>query len=269
MKFSVLMSLYDKEQPEFLRQCLLSLVKQTLPADEIVLVFDGEINVSLETVVQGFLDKLPVKIVQLPQNLGLGQALAVGLTHCTHEWVFRMDTDDICIEKRFAQQITFIQNHPNISVIGGQIVEFERYIDKGKRARTVPVTHQAIIHYAKSRNPINHMSVAFQKSAVLAVGNYRHAPLYEDYDLWVRLLQAGYEFANLPKVLVYVRVGEAMYGRRGGLDYVKYEWQMQQRFYQQGFLSFWQLLKNLAIRLPVRLLPNAVRSWVYQALLRK
>ena len=113
------------------------------------------------------------------------------------------------------------------------------------------------------------LTVAFKKSAVQAVGSYRHAPLFEDYDLWVRLLLAGYQFANLPEVLVYARAGDAMYERRGGLAYARYEWAIQQSFYQQGFLPIAQLLKNLAIRLPVRLLPNSLRSLVYQKLLRK
>lgn len=92
----------------------------------------------------------------------------------------------------------------------------------------------------KSRNPINHMTVAFKQSAVQAVGSYRHAPLYEDYDLWVRLLVASYQFANLPDVLVYARAGEAMYERRGGLSYAKHEIAMQQNFYGQGFLTIAQ-----------------------------
>lgn len=269
MKFSVLMSLYDKEQPEYLAKSLASLVEQTLLADEVVLVFDGLINPNLQQVVNTFKNQLPLKIIALEKNVGLGQALNAGLAQCQYDWVLRMDTDDICVPNRFEQQMDFIQNHPNISVLGGQIIEFEGDKAEGKKSRTVPTTHPQIGQYAKSRNPINHMTVAFKKSAVLAVGSYRHAPLYEDYDLWVRLLMAGCQFANLPDVLVYARAGQAMYERRGGLDYAKYEIGMQQNFYGQGFLNLAQVIKNLAIRLPVRLLPNSVRSLVYQKLLRK
>lgn len=269
MKFSVLMSLYEKEKPEFLAECFTSLANQTLKADEIVLVFDGSINDNLQKVVQNFQNKLPLKIIALEKNVGLGQALNAGLNACQNEWVIRMDTDDICVPNRFAQQIYFIKNHPNIDVLGGQIIEFEHDISQGKKSRTVPLTHEQIVQYAKSRNPINHMTVAFKKSAVLAVGSYRHAPLYEDYDLWVRLIVAGYKFANLSDVLVYARAGQAMYERRGGLSYVKNEIDMQQNFYGQNFLTLAQVVKNLAIRLPVRLLPNSVRSLVYQTLLRK
>lgn len=269
MKFSVLMSLYDKEKPEFLAECFDSLVKQTLPADEIVLVFDGQINENLQQVINDFNNQLPLKVIALEYNVGLGQALNAGLEQCSHDWVLRMDTDDICVATRFEQQINFIQNNPTIDVLGGQIIEFEQDISHGKKSRNVPILHDDIVNYAKFRNPMNHMTVAFKKSAVLAVGSYRHAPLYEDYDLWVRLLVAGYQFANLPEVLVYARAGQAMYERRGGLDYAKYEIAMQQNFYAQGFLNLAHVIKNLAIRLPIRLLPNNVRSLIYQTLLRK
>ncbi|WP_019518498.1 glycosyltransferase family 2 protein [Faucicola boevrei] len=269
MKFSVLMSLYPKEQPKFLQECLLSLSNQTLQADEIVLVYDGEIDIELQKIVDKFLIKLPLKIIQLPNNVGLGKALNAGLEYCQFEWVFRMDTDDICVPERFASQINFIKKHPNVDVVGGQIIEFEQDFSQGKKSRTVPTSHEQIVKYAKTRNPINHMTVAFKKSAVQAVGSYQHAPLYEDYDLWVRLLSKNYQFTNLPQALVYARAGQAMYERRGGVRYVKNEVQMQVRFWRWGFLSAWQLAKNLVIRIPVRLLPNGLRSLIYQKLLRK
>lgn len=268
MKFSVLMSLYDKEKPAYLQQCFESLLTQTLPADDIVLVLDGPINSGLQALITHWQAKLPLNIIALENNVGLGSALNAGLAHCQYEWVLRMDTDDICVPTRFAQQLAFIGSHPDVSVVGGQIAEFNDDPQNSHASRQVPMTHQQIFASAKSRNPINHMTVAFKKSAVQAVGSYRHAPLFEDYDLWVRLLVAGYQFANLPDVLVYARAGEAMYERRGGIDYAKYEVDIQRAFYQQGFLTALQMLKNLAIRLPVRLLPNGLRSWVYQRLLR-
>lgn len=269
MQFSVLMSLYAKEQPAFLAACLQSLAAQTVHADDIVLVLDGPINASLQQVIEDWQTNLPLHIVALPNNVGLGQALNAGLAACQHEWVLRMDTDDICVPTRFEQQLAYIKAHPTLSVVGGQIIEFEHTLETGKKSRHVPLRHDAIVLYAKSRNPINHMTVAFRKSAVLNVGSYRHAPLYEDYDLWVRLLVAGYEFANLAEVLVYARAGEAMYERRGGISYAKHEIGMQQNFYGHGFLNLAQVIKNLAIRLPVRLLPNGLRRWLYQNLLRK
>ena len=147
MKFSVLMSLYDKENPEFLAECLTSLVNQTRQADEVVLVFDGPINLALQKVVQEFKPQLPLTIIPLTKNVGLGQALNAGLNACQHDWVMRMDTDDICVANRFEQQINFIQSHPEIDVLGGQIIEFEKQLSQGKKSRTVPTSHEAIFFF--------------------------------------------------------------------------------------------------------------------------
>lgn len=272
MNFSVLMSIYHKENPAFLNQCFISIwIEQTAKPSQIVLVKDGILTPELEQVILVWQEKLSdvLKIVPLDKNVGLGKALNIGLEHCIYDWVFRMDTDDICAPERFKKQVEFIVSNPNIDIVGGQIIEFEKQINDSQTIKSVPFNHQDIIKYAKVRNPINHMTVAFRKSAVQQVGGYRHAPLYEDYDLWVRLLLRKYQFANLPDVLVYARTGNAMYERRGGLNYIKSEIQMQKRFYTSGFLTAFQMCKNLAIRLPVRLLPNGIRAWIYQVLLRK
>ena len=176
--FSVLMSLYAREQPEYLRQCLASLAAQTLPPNEIVLVYDGGLPESLEAVVASFSGSLPLKIVRLPQNVGLGRALNAGLQECAHEWVCRMDTDDICHPERFARQLAFVVVHSELDVCGSQIDEFEHTPADAAHSRRVPCTHEEIARFAKSRNPINHMTVCYRKSAVLSAGNYQHAPLY-------------------------------------------------------------------------------------------
>lgn len=266
------MSIYHKENPTFLNQCLISIwIEQTLRPTQIVLVKDGVLTSELEQVILTWKEKLGevLNIVALDTNVGLGKALNIGLEHCIYDWVFRMDTDDICVPERFKKQIDFILNNTNIDILGGQIIEFENQINDSQIIKSVPINHQDIVKYAKSRNPLNHMTVVFKKSAVQKVGGYRHAPLYEDYDLWVRLLLSQYQFANLSDILVYARAGNAMYERRGGLNYIKSEIQMQKRFYSLGFLTVFQMYKNLAMRLPVRLLPNSIRAFMYQVLLRK
>lgn len=109
MKFSVLMSLYIKEQPQYLRECFDSLKAQTYPADEIVVCFDGAVTQELEAIVEEYSTILPIKAVKFSQNRGLGKTLNDGLTHCSNEWVFRMDTDDICLPERFEKQVAFIE----------------------------------------------------------------------------------------------------------------------------------------------------------------
>ena len=111
--FSVLLSVYKKEHPTYLKQSLDSLFAQTLPPDEIVLVKDGPLTPELEAVVTEYQSRYPMlKVVPLPQNQGLGKALNEGLKHCSYELVARMDTDDIAKPERFERQMQVFREHP-------------------------------------------------------------------------------------------------------------------------------------------------------------
>ncbi|MGF7452360.1 glycosyltransferase family 2 protein [Pasteurella bettyae] len=260
MKFSVLMSLYIKENPRFLSECLESLVAQTYPADEIVLVFDGPITPELESEVNRFKDKLPLNIVPLPQNLGLGKALNEGIKHCRNEWIFRMDTDDICYPERFAKQVAYIEQHPDVVMFSTQIAEFDQDPTQIISVRNVPTSYEEIVEFNKVRSPFNHMTVAYRKSLLEEVGGYQHHLFLEDYNLWNRIIATGKRVGNLPEVLLYARTnGDAMIGRRRGLIYAKSEWKLyklKQSLKIQstvaGFITF--LMRTLPRLMPVGLL---------------
>lgn len=268
MKFSVLMSLYHAEKPEFLRACLQSLQNQTRPADETVIVFDGEIPPELEQIVGDFQAALNVKIVRLPENVGLGKALNFGINHCFHEQIFRMDSDDIALPHRFERQCDFWQKHPEIALLGTQIAEFDTLPEQPHATRTVPQNHAQIVEFAQQRNPFNHMTVAYKKSAVLAVGGYQHHVFMEDYNLWLRMLAHGFQAANLPETLVLARAGNAMLQRRHGWRYVCSEWQLcclKRALRVQNSVS---ALYCFVLRSVPRLLPMSCLQKIY-SLMRK
>lgn len=267
MQFSVLMSLYHKENPQFLYESLESLQNQTRPADEIVLVFDGAITPELEAVVQKFKQNLPLVEVRLPQNRGLGKALNEGLLHCSHEWVFRMDTDDICVPERFEKQVAFIQENPDIVIFGGQIAEFGHSIDDIVSYRRVPTDRNALIRFTQKRCPFNHMTVAYKKSAVLACGGYED--LQEDYYLWIKLIARYPQAANLPDMLVYARVGNGMVSRRRGLAHAKAEWRLFKLKHGLGLQSWPAGFVTFLLRVIPRLLPTSLLTPIYYRLLRK
>lgn len=262
MQFSVLMSLYVKEQPQFLVACLDSLVKQTVPATEIVLVFDGPLNDKLENIVAQFEQKLPLVIVRLAQNQGLGNALNEGLKHCQYEWVFRMDTDDICAYDRFERQINFIQKNPNTVIVGGQIAEFGQDITDIVSYRRVPTTESEIIKFTQKRCPFNHMTVAYRKSEVLACGGYQD--VQEDYYLWIKLIALKQQVANLPDVLVYARVGNGMVKRRRGLSQAKAEWRLFKLKRKVGIHNSCDGLRIFVMRALPRLLPVSLLQYIYK-----
>lgn len=268
MKFSVLMSLYNKEQPQFLAQCLQSLVEQSLPASEIVLVLDGEINPNLRQVIAQYQPQLPLKLVELAQNVGLGRALNAGIAQCQHEWILRMDTDDICHRQRFAKQIAYIQSH-QVDIVGTQLAEFEKDYRQLSGERLVPTSEQEIIQFAKRRSPFNHPTVAYRKSMLQTLSGYQHHLFLEDYNLWLRIIAQGYKVANLPDVLLYMRVGNGMVGRRKGWQYIKSEWKLAKLKRQLKIEHTAMIVIHFMLRSIVRLLPTNVLKRLYQRLHKK
>lgn len=269
MNFSVLLSLYTKEKPEFLKECLESLKIQTLSTAEIVIVFDGAVASELEAEVMRYMAVLPIKIVRLPKNVGLGKALNEGLKHCSYNWVFRMDTDDICLPERFEKQVEFIQQHPNVVLCSGHIAEFSDDKTIITSYRKVPIGKTAIKKSSLKRNPFNHVAVAFCKDVIEAVGGYQHHLFLEDYNLWLRVIAKGYEVGNLDETLVLVRAGDSMISRRKGKEYIKGEWQL---FKLKRSLKLQPLLPNFFIfvlRAGLRLLPTSLLKIVYKFLRKR
>ncbi len=266
MKFSVLLSVYHKENPEWLKEALDSVYTQTLPPSEVVLVEDGPLTPELDAIIATFPD---LTIVKLERNRGLGGALEEGLLHCTNDLVARMDTDDICLPYRFEHQVKQFVDNPSLSVASGHITEFIDTPDNIIGRRNVPIGNVACKKYLKQRDPINHVAVMFRKSEVLRAGNYQPWHFNEDSYLWLRMYLAGCTFDNLDEVLVNVRVGKDMYARRGGWKYFKSEAGLQKLRLQNKIIGPIQYMSNMTIHFIVKvLLPNSIRAFVFQKILR-
>lgn len=268
-EFSVLMSLYIKEKPEYFVQCMDSVLNQTVMPSQIVIVKDGPITEELEAVLESYIKSQPqlYRVVPLKENVGLGLALAAGIIHCDYELVARMDTDDICRKDRFEKQLAVFESDPDVDICGSHILEFEKDVSTIVTRRTVPLDDQSIKEYQKRRDAFNHMTVMYKKSMVLKAGNYQSCLLMEDTLLWVHMIQAGCKCANIDDYLVYARVGEDMYKRRGGLSYYKKYLNGRKRVRQTGYISAWDYSYTLALQLVITLLPNKVRGFVFKTLL--
>lgn len=263
------MSLYYKERPEYLRQSLDSVFNQSVIPDEVVLVKDGPLTPELDAAVDEYkTNHKELKVVPLPVNGGLGNALNEGLKHCSHELVARMDTDDICFSNRFEQQIRFMEGHPTVDIISSWLEEFEGDVSQAKSIKRVPGTHEEIAQYIKSRNPLNHPAVMFRKSAVEKSGSYQHFPLFEDYYLWARMMKDGATFANIQEPLLHFRISPDMFRRRGGWNYakdcVKFQWML----HKLGIISSFAAIKSSILRGGVYMMPNVIRAIIYSKLLR-
>ncbi len=269
-EFSVLISVYEKEKLQYLKSALQSLIDQTLAPSEIVLVQDGPLPSNLLDFINEFktLHPLVLSTVTLKENIGLGLALKIGLETCRFELVARMDTDDICYPSRFEKQISFMEAHPHVSVVGSSIQEFNVVPGDLNQFKDPPTNFEDLKRFSKFRNPLNHPSVLFRKSHVINAGSYQHMPLFEDYFLWVRMLQLDYRVENLDEPLLHFRTGNDMIGRRHGLAYLKKEFNFLKAIKKLGFISSIEFISSISLKLPLRLLPKALLEFLYKKTLR-
>jgi glycosyltransferase involved in cell wall biosynthesis len=263
------MAIYHKETPNNLEQCLASLADQTLQADEIVVVKDGALSSELEGILLLWQNKIPLKIIGYNENKGLAHALNYGLNYCSNELIARMDSDDICLSDRFEKQIMFFKENPNIVLLSGYISEFNKVPNDILSIRRVPIGYIKIKKCLKKRNAFNHMAVMFKKSAIVLLGGYQEIDGFEDYDLWIRLVQSGFKVDNIPEILVYARIGNNMISRRSGLKYIRKEIIFLNEQRRRHFISISEFTLLLILCVPVRLLPPKIIALIYSNFLRK
>lgn len=220
--YSILMSVYSGENPEYLRQAMDSMFLQTVPSDDFVLVCDGPLTPPLDAVITSFTLRYPhiLRVIRLDEHQGLAAALNTGLRQCRHELIARMDSDDISLPHRCQAQLACFSRQRNLAILSGTVVEFDQSPSEITGKRQLPSGHGEICRYSRTRSPFNHPAVMYRKSAVTSVGGYlMHYPLLEDYDLWVRMLRAGFRGENLREPLLLMRTGSGMYRRRRGSRY--------------------------------------------------
>lgn len=266
MDYSVLMSVYHKERPEFLRQAMESIAKQTVPTNDFVLVCDGPLNEQLDEVIAQMQDVFGqlLHVVRLEKNMGLGNALNIGIQHCKNDLVARMDSDDISRPDRCERQLNAFSSIPGLGLLSCSILEFSNDINEVTGKRTVPETNDAIVAYSRKRNPMNHPAIIFRKAEVEAAGGYSERfHLFEDYYLWVRMLQKGVIAANLQESLLYMRTPADMFQRRGGVQYAKDMLKFRWWMHKSGWSTWKDFTLSALPQAVVCIMPNWLRTKVY------
>ncbi len=267
------MSVYRNDTPAFVARAIESVTTlQSRRPDEVVLVVDGPVPHGLDALIESY-EHAPesiFKVIRLPENGGLGNALRIGVEKASHPVIARMDSDDVSAPDRFEKQIDYMEKHPGCDLLGGQISEFIDSEDNVVGRRVVPCKREEILMWLKGRCPFNHVSVTMLRSRVIAVGNYIDWHFNEDYFLWIRMAEAGCDFANLPDVLVNVRVGADMYRRRGGWKYFRSEKGLQDYMLRRKMISLPRYCYNVLGRFVIQVaMPNSLRGFVFQKLFRK
>ncbi len=266
MKFSVLLSVYTKESPAYLKEALDSIWdKQTLKPDQIVLVKDGPLCCELEDEILWWKHKLGdvLTLVELPKNVGLGGALNTGLKACRNELVARMDTDDVALPHRFEKQVEFMFCNPNIAASSATLEEWDESFSTRISERKLPVHPTELSKFAIRRSPLSHPVSIFRKSIIESVGGYPDLRKAQDYALWSLLLSKGYQLTNLPDTLLKMRSGQEMLTRRG-YYYFKQECTLMRYQKKIGFLSTKNLMINTSLKAFLRLSPRPIKNIVYK-----
>lgn len=264
--FSLLLPVYAKDRPDFVRLAFESSVQQqTLRPAEVVIVQDGHVPdaLAVELTRLAVTSPVPVEVVILPENRGLTAALNAGLRACRYPVVARMDADDVSLPERFERQWSLIEE--GYDLVGTGMVEFEQDPEASGAVRVPPVGSARIRAHARTHNPFNHPTMMYRASAVARVGGYQPFGRMEDYWLGVRLIAGGARVENISDPLVKYRVGAGAFTRRGGWAEARTEWRLQGAMRRMGFVTNWQYLRNMAVKGTYRLMP----AWLKRMLFRR
>lgn len=254
--YEALMPLAPWEKPAVVEEALASLARQTHPPARLVVSCDGAPSPTLRRVLEAC--GLPLTVVEGPGGEGVGPVLARGLGNCRRDLVLRADADDISLPERAQRQVAAMGERPGVAALSGPILEFLDDPGTPISLRALPTTPAGIRRLSFWRNPLNHPAVMLRRQAVLAVGNYRACPGFEDYDLWLRLLRqfGNGALANLSVPLVAARIGPAHLERRHGPAYARRELRFFLGLARQGLLPWPQVCLLTLVRVPLRFLPR-------------
>lgn len=270
-KYSVLMSLYIKEKPDYLKQSIDSMLNQTILPDEIVIVKDGPLTADLDNLLQEYADKHNglFKIISNKINIGLGLALNHGLRNCRNELVARMDTDDISLSDRCEKELNMFQQDKELAIVGTMVDEFNSNPNEIVSTRTVPTSHQEIYEFAKRRSAFNHPTVMYKKSIVLKCGGYSDLRRNQDVDLFGRMLFLGYRAANIDESLLLFRSNSDLSKRRRSWENTKSYIDTIYKLWKIGYSSFSDFMIVMIGQTVMFFCPLKVQNWIYRKFLRK
>ncbi len=270
--YSVLISVYGGENADFFAQSLESLYIQTYPADEIVLVCDGALDKALDDVIAKYSEKFGGRLTvhRLESHGGTAKCANTGLALCKNEFIMKMDSDDVCLDNRAEKQMRYLAEHPDISILGCYIQEFNSTTGEDIATRCPPTENDEIRKFARRRAPFNNQTLVYRKSLALSIGGYsEELERCEDYDFMVRMLMAGAKAANIPEALVRYRVTPGNLNRRRNFRNTKSFIAVRKKIRKMGFSSFADFLIPCAGQIVLFIIPSCITGFLYKKLLRK
>jgi len=255
---SVVMGVWQTP-PRYLRAAIQSVLEQAHRSFELIIIEDLSSESAGDVIRE--LDDPRIRHRLREARGGLTSALREGVSMARAPFIARLDGDDICEPQRLAVQLKYLEEHPDISVVGSalSIIDEEDHIVGRRR---YPLTHDNIASTMRRYNCIAHPSVMFRKADVEAVGGYDIAQPLEDYELWCRMIAAGYRFANLPDALVHYRFHFESLRSTRVHDVIRDTIAVKERYFRGRFTLGDRL--RIAIERALLLLPPRIVLWLFR-----
>lgn len=199
-KVSVVMPVYNTDET-YLREAVESILNQTFTDFEFLIIDDGSTN-NAKDVIFSYPDKR-IKYVKNERNMGLIKTLNKGFGLASGEYIARMDSDDISLPVRFEKQVKFLDENPNVGVLG----TWFQYFPSNRIVETFTYSKDIKECLLVNSNNIGHPTVMIRNSVIKEINaKYDENALYvEDYALWLALIDKV-DFANIPEILLKYRV---------------------------------------------------------------
>lgn len=270
-EYTVIMSVYNKVLPEYLVFSINSVLEQTLLPKKFIIVKDGPLTEEQEKVLNPFFQEYMelFDIIKFDNNQGCGPAYNEALKHCNTKYAMIMDSDDYIVPEKNKKQLNYLLEHQECDMVGSSVSEFLGDISNVISFRKMPCSNNEIHKFAHKRCPMAQPTVMFKVKSVIDAGSYQKSQLTEDYDLYIRMILNKCKFYNFSETLTYMRVNEDFYARRGGLKYLNLILKFKYKWYKKGFFSLKEFIITGGSSLIVALMPNKLRTFVYEKLLRK
>lgn len=269
-KYSVLTTIYAKENPDYLKQSIDSMLAQTIPPNQYVLVEDGPLTPELEAVINQYSTKYSIfKIIKLAVNSGCGPASIAGMKACTNDLIARIDSDDISLPNRCELELAMFEKEPDLVVVGSDMYEFEEDPNHITAIKKMPTTPDKIYQFGKRRNPFNHSTVMMRKSLVEKYGGYAPIRRALDLELFTKLLLNGCKCRNIAKPLVKFRAGHARMERRKNWSNLKCDLSVYKRNYEQKYMSLLDYGYVVFRQIVLFIMPVRIANTIYNKLYRQ
>ncbi|MBF0611191.1 MAG: glycosyltransferase [Magnetococcales bacterium] len=215
---SILLPVYNAETT--LHDCLDTIFSQSFNDYEVIAINDGSEDDS-QLLLNAWANRDKRLRIVNTCHRGLVSALNTGLSLARAPLIARMDADDLMNPSRLERQIRTMGENPHLDLLASQarIIPIESVtagLQEYMRWQNNCLTHEEIHSEIYWESPLVHPTVMFRRQRVLGLGGYRQGDFPEDYDLWLRMVQAGCLMAKLPEVLLDWRDGPTRLTRSDG-----------------------------------------------------